>query len=148
MKVILLKDVKNIGRSGEIKEVSDGYARNYLIPQKFVMEATTSKLKEAEEKIGKIQRKKEQEKSQATELKARMHGGKITIKVKTGGSDRLFGAVTNKEVADILQQEFGVSIDKKKIEIKDTIKHLGEYPVVVKLYPNVQAEITLTVVAE
>ena len=148
MKIILLAEVKNIGKAGEIKDVADGYARNYLIPQKLAMEATASKLKEAEEKIGKLERQKAHEKSQAEDLKSRIQGGNLTIKVKTGGNERLFGAVTNKEVAEVIKKEFGVGIDKKKIEIKETIKHLGEYPITVKLYPNIQAELTLVVVAE
>lgn len=148
MKVILMQDVKKLGIKGEIKELSDGYARNYLIPKGLVMEATSSKLKEAQEKNVRDEKKKVKEYEKAEALKSRLDGKNIEIKVKTGGSDKLFGAVTAREIADILQKDFNIVIDKKKIDIKEPIKHLGEFPVKLKLYPAVQAEIKLTVKSE
>jgi large subunit ribosomal protein L9 len=147
MKVILLQDVKKIGNQGDIKDVADGYARNYLIPQKLAAEATSRKLKEAEEKQEKIQRQKTAEKAAALKLQQQLDRQKLVIKVKTGGGERLFGAVTSREIADVLLHTFDARIDKKKIEFKNQIKHLGEHTVTIKLYPAIQAEITLVVEA-
>ncbi|QGU00646.1 LSU ribosomal protein L9p [Candidatus Syntrophocurvum alkaliphilum] len=148
MKVILTQDIKKLGKAGELKEVSDGYARNYLIPKGLAEEATSMKLKEVEEKNLSKSRKKAKEKAAALETKEKLDGNSVTIKVKTGGGDKLFGAVTTGEIADILQKEYGVSIDKKKIDIKESIKHLGDYKVKIKLYPEVQAEIQVTVISK
>lgn len=148
MKVILLKDVKDLGKAGEIKELADGYARNYLIPRGMAAEATKEKLKENEEKNLKAQKTKQKELAQAEELKAELDGKSIAISLKTGGGDKLFGAVTTKEIAELIEKQLQLKVDKKKIEIDEPIKHLGEYSVSIKLYPSVLAEIKLTVAAE
>ncbi|MDD3878875.1 MAG: 50S ribosomal protein L9 [Syntrophomonas sp.] len=148
MKVILKQDVKNLGKAGEIKEVSDGYARNFLIPRGFVEEATKDKVKENEEKRLKLQRKMDKELSDAEKIKDKLQGKSITVKARAGGVDRLFGAVTSREISEVLQQELGVAIDKKKIELPNPIKQLGEYKVKVKVYPSMQAEIKVIVAAE
>jgi large subunit ribosomal protein L9 len=148
MKIILTKDVKNIGREGEIKEVSDGYARNYLIPRGLAAEATATKVKESQEKDLREQRKKTRELEEAQELKAKLDGQAVSVAVKTGGSDRLFGAVTAKEIAEVLQKQFGIKIDKKKIDMTESIKHLGEYRLKLKIYPSIQAEIKVIVKAQ
>jgi large subunit ribosomal protein L9 len=148
MKVILTQEVKKLGLKGQVIEVSDGYARNFLIPQGFAEEATKTKLKEIQEKSGKEERKKTSEKDNAEALKMKLHGKKIEIKVKAGAGDKLFGAVTAKEIADILQKEFRVSIDKKKIDVGEPIKHLGQYNIKLKIYPSVQAEVKLIVAPE
>lgn len=147
MKIILIKDVKSLGREGEIKEVSDGYARNFLIPKGLATEATTTKLKESQEKEIREQKKKTRETEDAQALKEKLDGQAVAIAVKTGGSDRLFGAVTAKEIADVINQQFGVNIDKKRIEMTDPIKHLGEYQVKLKIYPSIQAQIKVIVKA-
>ncbi len=148
MKVVLTQDVKNVGQKGQILEVSDGYGRNYLIPQGLALEATKTKIKEIQEKAVKEEKKKNSEKEMAEALKMKLHGKKVEIKVKAGSGDKLFGAVTTKEIADILQKEFGVSMDKKKIDTGDPIKHLGQYKIKLKIYPSVQAEIRLVVAPE
>jgi large subunit ribosomal protein L9 len=148
MKIILTKDVKNLGRQGEIKEVSDGYARNFLIPRGMATEATTTKLKESQEKELREQKKKTRESEEAQALKEKLDGQSVSITVKTGGSDRLFGAVTGKEIADVINQRFRVNIDKKKIEMTDPIKHLGEYQVKLKIYPSIQAQVNIIVKAQ
>jgi len=148
MKVILTQEVKKLGLKGQVLEVSDGYARNFLIPQGLAEEATKTKLKEIQEKSGKEERKKTSEKEKAEALKMKLHGKKIEIKVKAGAGDKLFGAVTVKEIADILQKDFGVSIDKKKIDVGEAIKHLGQYNIKLKIYPSVQAEVKLIVAPE
>ena len=148
MKVILLEDVKKLGKLGEVKEVADGYARNFLIPNGLVMEATQTKMKELSEKNAKKARQDAKDKANAEETKAMLEGKTLVLKAKTGEGDRLFGSVTTKEVADILQKNFGVTVDKKKIEWKNPIKALGKYAVTIKLYPKVQAQVTLSVEAE
>ncbi len=148
MKVILTQDVKNQGAKGQVIEVSDGYARNYLLPQGLAEEANKTKLKEVQEKNLRESKKKDKEKEDAEKIKAKLNGGTVEIKVKTGGNDKLFGAVTSKEVAESMQAKFGIKIDKKKIEIAETIKHLGEYTIKIKIYPSVQAELKLLIKAE
>ena len=148
MKVILTHEVKKLGLKGQILEGSDGYARNFLIPQGLAEEATKTKIKEVQEKSIKEEKKKSNEKDTAEALKAKLHGKKVEIKVKTGAGDKLFGAVTAKEIADILQKQFGVVIDKKKIDTGDPIKHIGNYNIKLKIYPSVQAEIKLIIAPE
>lgn len=148
MKVILIKDVKKLGKEGEIKEVSDGYARNYLIPQGLAQEATSTKLKETEEKKVRTEKRKKKEEAQAREMQEKLHGKTITIKARTGGGDKLFGAVTAREIADLLASDFGIAIDKKKIDIGEAIKHLGHYKIKIKIYPEIQAEMKVNIEAE
>jgi large subunit ribosomal protein L9 len=148
MKVILNKDVKGLGKEGEIKEVSDGYARNFLIPRGLAEEATKVKLKEKEEKSQRNQKQKEKEKTAAEKIKEKLNGKSVSIIVRTGGGEKLFGSVTAKEIAEVLQEDFGVQIDKKKIDLSDPIKHLGEYKVKLKIYPSIQAEVKVKVTAE
>ena len=147
MKVILTQDVKNLGKEGDVKDVSDGYARNYLIPRGLVMEATKANLKEKEDQASRLQKQKDREKTQAQALYDRLNGKSITITARSGGGDKLFGAVTSKEIADALNQQFKVKLDKKKVDLGEPIKHLGEYPVKIKIYPQIQAEITVRVEA-
>jgi large subunit ribosomal protein L9 len=148
MKVILTQEVKKLGLKGQIIEVSDGYARNYLIPQGLAEEATKTKIKEVQEKSIKEEKRKNSEKENAEAIKAKLHGKKVEIKVKTGTGDKLFGAVTVKEVADVIQKQFGIVLDKKKIDTGEPIKHLGHYNIKLKIYPSVQAEIKLIIAPE
>ncbi len=148
MKVILLQDVKKLGKAGEVKDVADGYGWNFLIPNGLAMEATQTKLKEMNEKKAKQERQDAKAKAAALDIKAMIEGKILVLKVKTGENDRLFGSVTTKEVADILQKDFAVTVDKKKIEWKNPIKALGKYSVTIKLYPKVQAQMILSVEAE
>lgn len=145
MKVILTQEVKKLGMKGQILEVSDGYARNFLIPQGLAEEATKTKVKEVQEKSIKEDKKKSSEKDNAEALKNKLHGKKMEIRVKSGAGDKLFGAVTTREIADLIQAEFGVTIDKKKIDLGEPIKHLGQYTIKLKIYPAVQAELKLLV---
>ena len=147
MKVILREDVKNLGHMGEVVNVSDGYARNFLLPKKFAVEANTKNLKEFEhnkkviaERASKI---KESVKSAAEKLSA----VSLTIKAKTGEDDKLFGSVTNMNIAEALTAE-GYDIDKKKIVMDEPIKRLGEYSVTIKLHPEISTQIKVQVVQE
>lgn len=147
MKVILTQDVKNLGKEGDVKDVSDGYARNYLIPKGLVVEATKGNLKEIEDQTKRLQKQKDREKTQAQALYDRLNGKSITVTARSGGGDKLFGAVTAKEIADALSKQFKVKLDKRKVDLGEPIKHLGEYPVKIKIYPLIQAEITVRVEA-
>lgn len=146
MKVILSEDVKSLGLMGEVVNVSDGYARNFLLPKKFAVEANTKNLKEFEhnkkiitERAAKI---KESFKSVADKLSSLT----LTIKAKTGEDDKLFGSVTNMNVAEALAAA-GHDIDKKKI-VMEPIKKLGEYSVTIKLHTDLSAEVKVNVVQE
>ncbi|MGI5879954.1 MAG: 50S ribosomal protein L9 [Syntrophomonadaceae bacterium] len=147
MKVIFLQEVKGKGKVGEIKEVSDGYARNFLIPKGLAEEATKTRIKEVEEQTLRQSKLKEKEKADALQLQQQLEGKTIHIKAKTGGGDKLFGAVTAKEVAQSLKEQHKINIDKKKIDLGEPIKHLGEYQVKIKVYPLLQAEIVVIVKA-
>lgn len=148
MKVILLREIKNLGKEGDIKDVSDGYARNYLIPKGLAAEATANRLKENQEKKLRVQKQKEREKNEAQYFKEQLDGKALTIKVKTGGGNKLFGSVTSREISAIISEQLGISLDKKKIDLAEPIKHLGEYAVKIRLYPSIQAVIKIIVTAE
>ncbi|MGS0765923.1 50S ribosomal protein L9 [Syntrophomonas curvata] len=147
MKVILVQDVKNLGREGEVREVSDGYARNFLIPKGLATEATKGNLKEIEEKAIRLQKQKDRERIEAQALVERLDGKSVKIAARVGGGDKLFGAVTAREISEAINQEFKVKLDKKKVDLGDPIKHLGEYPVKLKIYPSLQAQIMVRVEA-
>ncbi len=145
MKVILLEDVRKLGNKGQVIEVSDGYARNYLFPKGLAVEASDGRLKELQNKALQAEKKKEKEDEKAVKLKEKIDKQTVSVKAKCGEGGKLFGAVTSKEIADALKAGFKVDIDKKKIEIKEPIRHLGEYEVKIKIHPSVQADITIVV---
>jgi large subunit ribosomal protein L9 len=148
MKVILKQDVRALGKKGEVKEVSDGYARNFLLPKGLAIEASAGNLKTlAEQKESVIQREIREE-GDAKALAERLNGTVVTFKAKTGENGRLFGSITAKDVADQLLKIAKVEIDKRKFEIDDAIKNLGDHPVKIHLYKGVSAEIMVKVVAE
>lgn len=147
MKVILLADVKGTGNKEEIVNVSDGYARNFLFPKKLAVEATPGAAKEIERKKA-AERQRELERRNEADAKARTLRGKvITVKAKAGAQGRLYGSITGQEVADALNEQYQVNIDKRKIELSETIRNVGEYEAVVKLYPEISAKMNLHVVA-
>ena len=148
MKVILTGDIKSLGKEGEVKEVADGYARNFLIPRGLAVEATSGKMKETEEKKERLEKQKDRETAQAQVLKNKLDGKIVVLQARAGGADKLFGAITSREIAEAIQTQHGIKIDKKKVELGDPIKHLGEYPIKLKIYPAIQAEITVKVEAE
>lgn len=145
MKVLLLKDVKKLGKDGDIIEVSDGYAKNYLMPQKLGIEATKEVMNEWKLKKGSEANRKEQEKQAAVEMAARLSKEKVKLEVKGGEGGRLFGSITAKDIADAIEQQIGTKIDKKKIQLKDPIKNAGSYEVEVRLHPAATAKIGVQV---
>lgn len=141
MKIILLEDVKSLGKKDEIVNVNDGYARNYILPKKLGLEATPAnlnalKLQKANEK--KLEEERYQE---ALATKAKIEAMKVEIKVKVGDNGKLFGAISSKEVAAEVSAKYGIEIDKKKLQLADGMKSLGEYTCKVKLHPKVAADL-------
>ena len=144
MKVVLLQDVKSIGKKDQIVNVSDGYARNFLFPRKLAKEATTGAVNDVKIKESAKAHHKQEEINAATEIKNKINDQIITLKAKAGKEGKLFGAVTSKDVAEMLEKQFGVKIDKKKI-VMDDIKLFGSYECAVKIYPEITAKITVKV---
>lgn len=147
MKVILLDDIKGVGKKGEVINASDGYARNYLFPRKLAEEATEVNLSVLNQRKETERRKKlaeiEEAQKQADELK----GKEVKISAKCGENGRLFGSITNKDVADALNTQYKLNIDKKKLVV-DAIRQLGTYEVEVKLYPEVSTKIKVVIVEQ
>ena len=148
MKVVLLTDVKGHGKKGDVVEASDGYARNFLLPRGLAKEATKGVLNEVKGKNESIAYHKEQELIAAKETAAKLEGGKVTIKSKAGDNGKLFGKVTNQNVAEAIKYQLHVVVDKRKVVIPDGIKTVGSHTVEIKVYPEVSAKITVEIVAE
>ena len=147
MKVILLKDVKGTGKQGEIKEVADGYARNFLLAKGVAVEATTKNLSDLEGKKSSEQHKKDVEKANAQEIADAINGKKIIAKAKAGQGGKLFGSVTSGNIADVIEAQLGHKVDKKKISVNE-IKAFGTYEAEVRLYNGISAKVTVDVVEE
>lgn len=147
MKVVLLKDVKNIGKRDEILNVSDGYARNFLFPQKLAVEATSGALKEIERKRAAQDAREAERLAEAREKAAKLSGKTITLAVKCGEKGRLYGSVTAQEVADALERQHGVAVDKRKIDLGDSIREVGIRDISVWLYSGVTTPMKLSVEA-
>ncbi|MEX1376416.1 MAG: 50S ribosomal protein L9 [Eubacteriales bacterium] len=147
MKVILLKDVKGSGKKGDIVNVSDGYARNFLFPKGLAQEATKQNINTVEQKKAAIEHQQELELQEAKDLAASLDNKEVTIKLKAGANGKLFGSANTKDVADAVNEQLNMDIDKKKLVLKDSIKECGVYPVKIKLYPNVTASIKVNVEA-
>jgi large subunit ribosomal protein L9 len=148
MKVIFLQDVKGQGKKGEIKEVSEGYARNFLLPKGVVQIATDGAKKTLNQMAASAQKKKEQEKDDAKALAARLGELTVVIKAKAGEGGRLFGAITTKQIAEALEASHKIVIDKRKIELADPIRTLGVTKVDVKLHPEVKGTLNVQLVEE
>jgi large subunit ribosomal protein L9 len=147
MKVIFLQDVKGQGKKGEIKDVAEGYARNYLIPKGLVQIATPGATKSMEQMNAALAKKKEREKQEAMELAAKLSEMTVVIKAKAGEGGRLFGAITSKQIADALEK-MNVKIDKRKIELEEPIRTLGVTKVPLRLYPEVKGTLSVHIVEE
>lgn len=147
MDIILLQDVKALGKKGEIVKVSDGYARNFILPKKLGLEATKQNLYDLNtQKAAEAKKQKEiLEEAQAQAKKLEELTIKVNIKAGEGG--KTFGSVSSKEIAAALKEQFGLDIDKKKLQLNDTIKHAGSYTVPVKLHPQVTAQMKVMVEA-
>ncbi|GAA0136075.1 50S ribosomal protein L9 [Paenibacillus sp. YSY-4.3] len=147
MRVIFLKDVKGQGKKGEIKNVSEGYAQNFLIPRGLVRLATDGNVKTLEVQNASEEKRKAQEKEEASELGKKLEEMTVTLQAKAGEGGRLFGAITNKQIAEALAKA-GVKIDRRKIELAEPIRTLGVTQVPVKLHPDVKATFKVQVTEE
>ena len=148
MKVILLENVKSLGKKGEIVNVNDGYARNFILPKKLGVEATGKNVNDL-----KLQKNNEKKVAQenldaAKELAAELSAGKVELAIKVGEGGRTFGSVSSKEIAVAVKDQMQLDIDKKKIQLKESIKSLGTHIVTVKLHPEVSAELKVVVKEE
>ena len=148
MIVILNRDVKGTGKAGDIVKVSDGYARNMLIPKGYAKEATEGNVRNLEKQKAIAAEKKAEEKIAAQELAEKINNASITITTKAGEGGRIFGSITSKDIADGLADQQKIAIDKKKIQLDNPIKQTGELTVDIKLYPEVMAKLKVTVTAE
>ena len=148
MKVILKEDVKSLGKKGEIVEVSDGYARNFILKRNKGVEANSKNLNDLKLKKANDDKLAQEQYEAAKELGAKIEAGKVQVSIKTGEGGKAFGSVSSKEIAAEVKIQMDLEIDKKKIVLKDAIKTLGPFKVPVKLHPKVPAELTVNVTEE
>jgi large subunit ribosomal protein L9 len=147
MKVILKEDVKNVGKMGQIVDVADGYARNYLVPRELAVEANIKNIRSLEHEKRIIQEKAKKIKNSAQDLAHKISTITLMIKAKVGEEGKLFGSVTTMDIAELLKNE-GIEIDKKKISLDEPIKRLGSYSVNVKLHSEISTQVNIQVVQE
>ena len=145
MKVILTQDVKGKGKKGQMIEVSDGYARNFMLPRKIAIEATPDAVNTMKMNDKATQERIAREKAEAMEISKTLRGLTVVVKAKGGGAGRLFGSITNQEIADSLKAQSGIELDKRKIVISDTIKTVGTYTVTCKLGYEITAPLTVKI---
>ena len=145
MKVILLQDVKGKGKKGQMLEGSDGYARNYMLPRKMAIEATADAVNTMRMNDKATQERIAREKAEAMETAKKLREMTVTVTAKGGGSGRLFGSITNQEIADALKAKTGIALDKRKIVIADAIKNVGTYTVTCKLGYEITAPLTVKI---
>ena len=148
MQVILLKDVKGQGKAGQVVKVNDGYARNMLLPKKLAMEATPANMKVLEKQRAQIEAQRAIDKQVAEDIKAKVEAKTVKVVTKAGENGRLFGAITSKDIAEAIQKEFLIELDKKKIDLDAPIKQTGVTEVTLRLFPGVQAKCKVDVVTE
>jgi len=145
MKVILMQDVKGKGKKGQMIEVSDGYARNYMLPRKIAIEATPDAVNTMKMNDKATQERIAREKAEAMEISKTLRELTVVVKAKGGGAGRLFGSVTNQEIADALKEQTGIALDKRKIVMSENIKSVGTYTVTCKLGYEISAPLTIKI---
>ena len=141
MKVILLEDVKALGKKGEIVNVNDGYARNFILPKKLGLEATGKNLNDLKLQKANVEKVAAEQLKEAQEFAKKIAAGSVELAIKFGEGGRAFGSVSSKEIAAAAKEQMGFDIDKKKIQLKDALKTVGTHEVPVKLHPKVTAEL-------
>ena len=148
MKLVLNEDVKGTGKKGELVNVSDGYARNFLLPKNLAKIADANALNELSAKAKAAEHHKQEELDEAAKLKDKLQGKEIILTAKTGGSGKLFGSITSKEITEEINKKFNCDINRKKISLEGDIKTLGEYKVSVKLHNKVEATLRIKIISE
>lgn len=146
MKVILLDNIKGVGKKDEVINASDGYARNFLFPKKLAVEANAENMSKLKNKQDSAQHKRDVEKEKAEEIAKKFKDIIVKIKVKAGDNGRIFGGVTSKEISECLKEQFKLDVDKKKIVLNETIKNLGTFNVSVKLFEGVVGNLKVSVI--
>lgn len=146
MKVILLQDEKKLGKKGDIVEVSEGYAKNFILPKKIGVEANAKNLNDLKLHNANEEKKAQELLDNAKAMAENLKDKKVVVKIKAGEGGKAFGSASNKEIAAALKEQFGLDIDKKKIVLQDNLKNFGMYEVSVKLHPSVTAKLTVSVV--
>lgn len=148
MKVILKADIKGVGKKDQVINASDGYARNYLFPKNLAVEANNSNMSKLQAKNDANQFRKDQEKEAAKEVAKKIESITLKIQVKAGENGKIFGGVSSKEIAENLEKQYNIKVDKKKVNIKETIKTLGTQTIEIKLFEGVTGKLKLSVVEE
>lgn len=148
MKVILLQDIKGVGKKDEVINSSDGYARNFLFPKKMALEANAENMSKLKAKNDSKNFKRSQEEDEAKKIAKQMEGILMKIKVKAGENGKIFGGVTAKEISENLKKQYNIEVDKKKIELKDTIKNIGTLTINIKLFDGVIGNLKIDVIGE
>jgi large subunit ribosomal protein L9 len=145
MKVILMQDIKGVGKKDEVINANDGYARNFLFPRKLAVEANTENMSKLKGRQDSVNFKKEQEKENAEKVKKQLSEMLLTIKVKAGENGKIFGSITSKEISTELKKQYNVDIDKKKILLKQAIKEIGTFTIDVKLYEGITGKLKINI---
>ena len=145
MKVILLQDVKSLGKEGEIVNVNDGYARNFIIPKKLGVEANSKNMNDLKLKKSNEEKIARENKEAAAKLAEELKAGQVELRIKVGEGGKAFGSVSAKEIVAAVKDQMGLDVDKKKIQLKETLKTLGTHLVPVKLHPEVTAELKVEI---
>ena len=148
MEVVLLEDVKALGKKGQIVKVNEGYARNFILPKKLGVEATPKNLNDLKLQKANAEKMAAQQLAAAKELAAKLEAASVTLSIKAGANGKTFGSVSSKEIGKAIEDQIGLEIDKKKVQLKDALKTLGTHKVPVKLHPEVTAEVTVEVKEE
>ena len=148
MKVILKDNIKGVGKKDEVINASDGYARNFLLPKGLAVEATNENMSKLKAKEESKAYKKEQEREEAKKIAKKLEGIQLKVPVKAGENGKIFGGVSAKEIADLLKSNYGIEVDKKKIDLKETIKTLGLRTVTIKLYDGVVGNLKVDVISK
>lgn len=148
MKVVLLQDVKKLGKKGEVMEVAEGYARNFLMPQKLAAQATKDTLNQLQQQKSATADRQKRQLEEAKLLAAQLAKIEVKVTAKAGEGGKLFGAVTTKDITDAAKAQHGIELDRRKMDITEPIKNLGPASVVMKIHPEVTAEIKVQVIGE
>ncbi len=148
MKIILQQDEKKLGKKGDLVEVSEGYARNYILPKKIGVEATPANMNDLKLKKANDEKIAREQLEAAKELAAQLEEKIVEVKIKTGEGGKTFGSVSAKEISGALKEQYGIDVDKKKLQLPEALKNLGSYEVAVRLHPQVTGKITVKVTTQ
>lgn len=148
MKIILLQDVKSLGKKNDMVEINDGYARNYVLPKKIGIEASAKNMNELKLKLAHEEKRRQEIKEEAKAFGEQLKSKEVELKIKAGQDGRVFGSVSTKEIANAAKEQLGYDLDKKKMQLKEPIKNVGTYSVPIKLHPEVTVDLTVKVSAQ